>query len=281
VDAGSFSLAAEKLGVQTPAVSKAIAKLEDIVGKKLLNRSTRTLESTDVGKMFYAEGLQQLISIEHLLESVGSWNSSVKGKLKITSTPAVGEYLIAKNIAAFRSLFPAVSLNLMFTNDIITLPSQNIDIALRSSDKLEDSCLTSRKLLEVNRIVVASSAYIEEHGKPEKPEHIVQHQCLNFYHRKQYNLWAYSVRDRSYELSINTEINCNSYTALKDMCVQGMGVSRLFEYQVSSELQDGSLIKLLPSVNWGTQSVHAVYHNKMNDSPKVKAFIEHFQSCYR
>ena len=121
VEYNSFSLAANKLDVQAPAVSKAIAKLENLVGQRLLNRSTRSVETTDVGDFFYKEATSQLSSLDSTLEIVGSWNSEVKGLLKVTSTHAVGEDLISKTLANFCQHFPSVTVELMFTNDVIKL----------------------------------------------------------------------------------------------------------------------------------------------------------------
>ena len=276
-ETGSFSLAADKLGVQAPAVSKAIAKLERGLGKRLLNRSTRSLEISEVGHYFFKQAIEQLSSLNSALEVVESWNSSLKGSLKITSTHAIGEDLISNTIAYFCFSYPAVSMELMFTNELIRLPSQNIDIAIRSSNKLEDSSLRSKKLFSVKRLLVASPTHISMHGTPNKIDDLASHECLNFKHRKTLNSWSYYDKGQQCEFTSKSTITCNSYSALRRMCIQGMGVARLFEYQIKDELKNGTLVELLPDTSWGEQNIHAVYHDKMSSSPKIRAFIDHFQ----
>ncbi|WP_416307860.1 LysR family transcriptional regulator [Neptunicella sp. SCSIO 80796] len=275
VEQGSFTLAADRIEVQTPAVSKAISRLEKHLGKRLFNRSTRALELTDVGKLFYAEGLKQIVALNTLLETVDSYKSTMKGTLKITATPLVGEYLVAKNLAEFKRQHASLSLELLFTNEVVSLPSQNIDIALRSSGELEDSSLKSRKLFAMPRVVVASPSYLSEHGCPLAPDELASRPCLNFRHRHLYNQWSYVAGDANFNVTNQSDICCNNYTTLKELCLQGMGIARLFEYQIKQELQTGKLVKVLNHVDWGSQSIHAVYHEKMTDSPKVKAFIEY------
>ena len=281
VEYGSFSLAANKLDVQAPAVSKAVAKLEKLLGKRLLNRSTRSVEVNDVGRYFYKEAMSQLSSLNASLEIVGSWNSEVKGLLKITSTHAVGEDLISKTLANFCQQFPAVTLELMFTNDLITLPSQNIDVAIRSSNALEDSSLRSRELFSVKRVVVASPSYLLEHTYLTNIDALNTLNCLNFKHKKMLDLWPFTLQGQARKIIANTFIACNSYAALRRMCIEGLGIARLFEYQIKDELKNGDLVKLWPDANWGAQSIHAIYHEKMSNSPKLAAFIEHFRKNER
>lgn len=275
VEQGNFTLAAESIDVQAPAISKAIARLENELGKRLFNRSTRALELTDVGKLFYAEGVKQLVALNTLFETVDSYKSTMQGTLKITSTPAVGEHLVAKSVADFRRQHTSLSLELVLTNDVIRLPSQSIDIALRSSGELEDSSLRSRKLFDMPRTVVASPAYLSEQGRPLEPGDLARHRCLNFRHRHLYNQWSYVAGDANFNVTTRSDVCCNNYTALKEMCLQGMGIARLFEYQIKEELKTGQLVKVLDHVDWGSQSIHAVYHDRMSDSPKIKAFIEY------
>jgi len=277
VESGSFSAAADELDVQAPAVSKAIAKLENMLGKRLLNRSTRFVETSEIGKYFYEEASEQLSFLNATLETIESWNSSVKGSLKVTATPAIGEGLLSQIISDFNQSYPSVSIELLFTNDVITLPSQNIDIAIRSSNSLEDSSLISKKLFTVKRLVVAAPNYINKYSAPDKVDDLVKHQCLNFKHRKNLNTWSYTQNNKQCAITTKAAIICNNYSSLQIMCIQGIGIARLFDYQVKHELEAGSLIQLLPKTNWGEQTIHAIYQEKMNDSPKVRAFLKCIQ----
>ncbi|MBN7797329.1 LysR family transcriptional regulator [Parahaliea mediterranea] len=277
VEQGSFSRAADQLGVQGPAVSKAVARLEEQLGKRLFNRTTRTLEVTEAGRLLYRDGVEQLVSLRAVLGRIESRDDLAQGTLGITATPAVGERLAYAHIADFKRRYPGVSLSLNLTNEMIKLPSQSIDIALRSSSRLEDSSLTSQHLFNVRRVIVASPSYLAEHGTPDTPARIGRHRCLNFFHRRAYDNWAYTLGDARAEVATHSEVSCNSYAAIKGLCLGGLGLARLFEYQVEAEIRSGELVCLLPDVDWGSQAIHAIYHGKMGDSPKVRAFIEHLK----
>ncbi|QIL91149.1 LysR family transcriptional regulator [Microbulbifer sp. SH-1] len=275
-EAGSLSAAADRLDVQPPAISKSLARLETLLGKRLFNRTTRAIEITEVGRYIYAEGLKQLLALEALVENVGAFDQAPAGTLTITASSTIGEYLIAPSLADFARQFPQIGVNLLFSNTMLRLPSQNIDVAIRSSQVLEDSTLTSRKLFEVARVVVASPTYLERAGTPQEPEEITHHACLNFRHRELYDQWDYVHDNIHHELATRTAYSANSYATLKTLCLTGMGVARLFEYQVKEELKRGELVAIARHVDWGRQAIHAVYHGRLADSPKVQAFLTHF-----
>lgn len=279
VEENSFTRAAELLGVNPPAVSKTVAKLESLVGKKLLNRTTRKMEVTEVGKLLYSEGTKHLLGWDELIERTRSYDTLLQGRLKITCTPTVGEALIAQSLSDFKKKYPELSLDLLFTNEIVKLPSQNIDIALRSSRSLEDSSLMSKKVYDVRRVIVASPEYLARlPNRFDSPAQLSEVSCLNFYHRKPFSVWEYALNGDVNQVETHSEVKCNNYETLKKLCVNGLGVARLFEYQIRPELNNGTLIELFPDYHWGQQSIHAIYNERMNNSPKVKAFIEYLCS---
>lgn len=278
IEEGSFSNAAERLGVNPPAVSKAIAKLESVIGKKVLKRTTRKIEPTDVGDMLFKDGRNQLLAWEELIERAASYNSQIKGHLTVTCTPLVGESLLVPNLMAFKNKYPALNLELIFSNDVIKLPSRNIDIALRSSHTLENSSLLTKKLLVAKRLVVASPVYLRQFAPFNHPTNLSKISTLNFTHRKPFLEWEYSKEGKSGIVKCEPSIQCNSYAALKQLCVNGYGVARLSDYQVREELQNNVLVEVLPQYNWGQQTIHAVYHERMETSRKVRAFIEFLTS---
>lgn len=273
VEEQSFTGAARKLQIQSPAVSKAIARLEKQLNKRLLNRSTRMLELTDVGRILHQQAQEQLLTLSNTLAQIAAFQSNPIGKLKVTATPSIGEYLAANCLAAFQEQHPEIQLELKLSNDIIALPSQQIDVALRSSEQLEDSQLTSRPIMTAKRILVASSDYQDKHVLPKKPSQLTEHQCLVFKHEHQLDTWSYKQHDVSHQVVINPSLLSNSYSVLKSMCQQGFGIARLFDYQITNEINTETLIPVLENYHWGEQTIHAIYHGKMKDSPKLAAFL--------
>ncbi|GHG00244.1 LysR family transcriptional regulator [Thalassotalea marina] len=273
VEENSFTAAANKLNVQGPAVSKAIARLESQLGKRLLNRSTRVLELTNVGHLLFQRAQQQLINLDNTLAQVAAFESKPEGVLKLTATPSIGNYLAEYHLMAFYEKFPEIHLDIKLSNDVIQLPSQHLDLALRSSNQLEDSQLTSRPLFKAQRVLVASPSYIKAFGCPVLPTELNKHQCLVFKHDKTLNQWPYEQQEIKHQLSLNTTLQSNDYAIIKSLCRQGMGIARLFDYQVIDEVKAKSLIPILDNYDWGSQTIHAVYHGKMKDSPKLEVFL--------
>ncbi|MBN7822165.1 LysR family transcriptional regulator [Bowmanella yangjiangensis] len=280
VEAGSLASAAERLDVQAPAISKALARLEILLGNRLLHRSTRALQLTDAGTLLYQEGMTHLLSLGELLDRVRGQNHQLSGSLNITATPAVGEQLITPLLVDFSIRYPQLQINLLCTNEQIRLPSQSVDMAIRSSRQLEDSSLTSQLLLNVRRLVVASPAYLQQAGTPRSPAQLAEHACLHFYHQGILDAWDYENGDEVGTVTTQSRIRVNSYASLKTLCLAGRGVARLFEYQVADELANGKLVKVAAQTNWGHQSLHAVYHGKLAQSVKLQAFVTAFRQRY-
>lgn len=273
VEEQSFTKAATKLKIQSPAVSKAIARLEKQLNKRLLNRSTRMLELTDVGQMLHLNAQNQLLTLDNTLEQIATFQSKPVGKLKVTATPSIGEYLAANYLAAFQEQYPQIQLDIKLSNDIIALPSQQIDVALRSSEQLEDSQLTSRPMMTAKRVLVASADYQDRHGLPKKPSQLTEHKCLVFKHEHQLDTWLFKQREATHQVAVNASLLSNSYSVIKSMCERGQGIARVFDYQVANEINTGALIPVLDDYHWGEQTIHAIYHGKMKDSPKLAAFL--------
>lgn len=255
-------------------------RLENLLGNRLLHRTTRALQLTDAGSLLYQEGMTQLLSLGELLDRVRGQNHQPSGLLNITATPAVGEQLITPMLVDFSAQYPLLQINLLCTNEMVRLPSQGMDVAIRSSLQLEDSNLTSQPLLDVRRVVVASPAYLQQAGIPSTPGQVATHACLHFYHQGILDAWAYQYAGETSTVTTQSSIRVNSYASLKALCLAGMGLARLFEYQVLEELASGKLVKVAAQVNWGHQTLHAVYHGKLAQSLKLQAFVAAFQQRY-
>lgn len=276
VELGSYTKAAGKLDVHPPAISKSVSRLETLLNKKLLNRNTRNLELTEVGSLFYREGIKQLASLSAMLEKVQSSQKEIGGTLRLTATPHVGDHVLTPRMGQFCSMHPSLSLDLIYTNEVMRLPSQNIDIALRSTRSLEDSTLISRKLFDSKRVTVASPCFIERHGKPTRVDSLPNYPCLTFRHESALNTWKYRQGKNIRHVNTTPLVECSSYNSIKSLCLQGLGIARLFDNHVTQELASGKLIQLLPHVDWEHQSVYAVYMERATNSPKVRAFFNYF-----
>eukprot|EP01137_Pigoraptor_chileana_P028632 Opistho-2@12775 len=177
----SFSAAGRQLGLSPSAVSKLITRIEDRLGTRLVVRSTRSLQLTPEGEVYLERATRILGEIEEAERIVaGGANAVPRGLLRVSASVAFGASHVVPHMAEFLALYPEVELDLSLTDSVIDLYEERADVAIRSG-KLRDSSLKARKILEIRRVVVASPAYLERYGVPEKPADLVGHNCLPMY----------------------------------------------------------------------------------------------------
>ncbi|WP_448564466.1 LysR family transcriptional regulator [Thalassotalea ganghwensis] len=278
VEQKSFVKAGSVMGIQGPAISKAIIRLEKILNQRLLQRSTRVVVVTDVGQALYQESIKQLNALNNMLETITSVEQKISGIIRLSATPTVGEYLCQFVLPDFYQLHPELKVSMTLTNDMVSLPSQNIDITFRSSVRIDDSTSTSQHLFDLKRVLAASPGYLAKYSLIKNPEQLKHHACLHFSHQEPLDVWTYQRDEITSSIKTNSILSCNSYQALKEACLQSVGIARLFAFQVDEELAQGRVQHVLEDYTWGEQQIHAVYHGKVHESPKINALVSFIKS---
>lgn len=273
VQHGSFTSAARSLGVQSPAVSKAIAKLETDLGMQLLIRSTRSVGVTDGGKLLYDEAIRILADLEDTYSAVKSRSPEPSGTLRLSATVAFGEVVLAPLLPKFMLRHPGVAIDLRLTNDLLNLNVDDTDLVLRSTPRLENNALFGRLVCTQSRAVLASPAYLEEYGRPSHPAELERHKGLVFKAGLTFNKWKFSIDGQHVDITVRPALISNNYAALVEAAKGGVGVARVFDYQVGGELQRGTLVRLFEEYELPHQNIYALYRQKRRQSPKVNAFI--------
>lgn len=274
VELGGFSAAATQMGLSPSAVSKQIAQLEDRLGARLLNRTTRRISLTDAGSGFYERVRSVLAELEDAERTVLDSAEQPRGLLRVNMPQVFGAYHVEPFLPEFLAKHPEVTLEAISEDRFVNLVEEAIDVAVRVAD-LNDSSLIARRLAPNKRVVVASPAYLAAHGTPHRPEDLVGHNCLSKHDQLPREEWRFERDGETVTVPIRGTLKANSLSMLKAAAVGGRGIIRVSVYTLVEELRSGQLVRLLQPFEAKDPDVYAVYAASRHLSPKVRAFVDH------
>ena len=274
VDQGNFSAAARSLELSPSAVSRQIRRLEDRLGVRLLNRSTRSITLTDEGRAFYERCAPIASDIAHAEEMVTSMGEEVQGVLRVTATVAFAKAHLLPLFPEFLRRHPKLNLVLELTDRPVDMVDEGVDVAIRFTEQIADLSVVARKLFNNKRVVCAAPAYLETHGTPQTPEDLLQHNCLRLSTVSQFNDWEFDGPEGKRVLHVTGNFQANSADAVYHALLAGVGIARLSTYLVGEDIRAGRLVRLLPKYTYEKADLLAVYPDRRNLSPKVRAFID-------
>ncbi|MHA7923810.1 MAG: LysR family transcriptional regulator [Marinobacter sp.] len=277
IQRGGLSAAARELELTPSAVSKLIKRLENRLGVRLLNRTTRRLSTTEAGQQFYQRCLDILSAVEDAENTLSNYGQIAKGKLRINSTAGFARHQLLPILMEFQEEYPQLELELQLSGIPVDLVAEQVDVAIRLG-VLEDTSLVARHLGESRRIVCASPEYLKLHGKPRVPSDLKSHSCLRLSTSRSFNLWRFQTPDGEQLIEARGGFLTNDVNALCDYAMQGGGIARLSSFMVGRLLEDGKLIALLENYEKDQQQIHALYPNRKQLPGKVKAFISFLQN---
>ncbi len=274
VEAKNFSAVARETNMSQSTVSKHIAALEERLGAKLLNRSTRSLKLTDAGKEYYHHCIRILNDFQEAEASIGKGKIKPTGTLRISISAAFGRACMLPSLNDFFSAFPDINLDVLFHDDYIDLVKEGIDLAIRIGP-LADSSLIARKIGTSPRLVLASPEYLVKNGRPKKPADLVKHNCLLYTLQKAPDLWYFnSAQEGDESVRVSGRLKASSPDAICDATVEGIGISILCEWNARKHIDDGHLKVILPDYHPTAYDINAVYPERKFVSQKVKQMIE-------
>lgn len=275
VDNGGFAAAARELNISPSAVTTQIKALEDRLGVRLLNRSTRSVSLTEAGRAYYERWTQILSEIEQADEAAQMLQSKPRGTLRLnvsTGVPAI----IARSIAEFTSLYPDVTVRLTTTSRMVDLIEEGFDLAVRFL-AVADSSLILRRIAVFRFVVCGSPDYIAKHGCPEHPSDLSRHNCLIFYDAsfgKGGREWRFKGPEGDLSVRISGNLEANSVEALRAAALLGQGLALAPSLLVASELKSGALVPLLAEFLPEEYSLDALYPHRDHLPVKVRSFID-------
>ncbi len=278
VHAGSISKAAAALGMGKSVVSRQLAKLEDELGTRLIQRSTRRLTLTEIGDLVFAEARHIDRAVANIGQLTEQHQTEVRGRLRVTCPRPLGQRYLVPLLVEFTATYPKVEVALTVDDRLVDLIAEHIDVALRVAH-LEDSTLVARKLSENPRVLVAAPSYLARRGAPMEPTELLAHDCLVYSNgARVFDEWGFTKDGVKTQVHVSSKIQINDGMALVAGAVAGGGVMAIDRILVAHELVEGSLVQLLPDYQLGAgQPIYAVYPARPWLAFKTATFVAFLQ----
>src|SRR5450631_2500713 len=272
-DLQGFAPAARKLGISPSGLTRLIAALEDRLGARLLQRTTRQVALTDIGVRYLERVRRILADVEEAEGSAEGERTRPSGRLAVSAPVGFGRLHVSPIMSAYLRRHPDVSCELRLSDRVINLVEDGVDAAIRIGH-LADSTLVARQVGEMRRIVVASRKYLKEHGEPAAPEAIASHQTIQFGTTAAQPEWRFVEDGRDIGVGCTPRFITNSSDAAIQYAEQGGGLTRVMFYQAADALKAGRLRIVLEKFEQPPLPIHIVYPTSRLLSAKVRAFID-------
>lgn len=273
VDSRSFSRAAEKLATTAGAVSRRITALEERLGLRLLNRTTRRLNLTEAGEQYYRDVSAILQALTEAEDRISHLGESPTGTLRVAAPLSFGVRALAPLLAGFSAHYPGLRLVLDLDDRMVDLVATGADVALRIGP-LSDSGLVARRIGEVRRVLCASPAYLEARGEPRSPAELVGHACLHYSNVGIKEEWTLIGPQGDEVVQVDGPLCANNGDVLCEAAVGGMGIASLPDFIVAGELTAGRLRPVLAAYCTRPLPVSALWPSRQYVPAKVKALVE-------
>ncbi len=270
---GSFSAAAEDLGISKAMASKHITALENTLGVRLLNRTTRKISLTEVGSAYRERVKHILAEIEETEISVSQLNTEPRGTLKMMAPTSFGAFHLSRAAADFMEEYPEISVELILSDREADLAEEGLDIAVHVGE-LSDSSLIARRIASARMVVCASPEYLERHGVPQEPEDLVNHSCLLFTPRFPANEWYFRKDETDITVKVSGCMRSNVGDTLRVGGIKGLGLIQQPTYMVGQDIKMGRLQVVLEDYEPPQRPIYVMYLHRRHLSAKVRAFVD-------
>lgn len=274
VETGGFSAAARELGLTPSALSKLVTRLEDRLGARLLQRTTRRLQLTAEGEAFYARARPILRAMDEAEAEVTEAGVSPRGLLRLHCGSAFGMHQLAPAIPRFQESHPAVELDITISDQPLAAMEEGIDLAIRIGP-LDESSMVARRICNLERVICASPAYLARCGTPKTPDDLQQHNCLWITSLPALRRWPFDTDDGIRVVHVGGNIAANNAETVLQLAVAGVGITRLTDVIVGDAIRRGDLVAIL--TDWHHVEpvpLFATYPSGRNLSPKVRAMVD-------
>lgn len=274
---GSMSEAARSLGYSPAVISKRIKRLEERLGVRLFQRTTRQISLTEAGQGFHERVQGILVSIGEAEDFVAGRANAISGTLKISAPTSFGRMHIAPHLRAFMDANPALAINLVLSDEFTDLVAGSFDLAIRIAD-LNDSSLVAKRLAPVRRLLCASRSYVENHGMPTTISELQNHRCLPAHNN---DSWRLEGPDGAFTIRPDGMLITNSSEVIREAVIAGLGIALRSTWDIGQELRDGTLVQVLPDYEGSKNvSLSAVYSSRKLLPAKMRLFIDYLTALY-
>ena len=270
---GSFSSAAQQLGLSKSAVSKHVAALEERLGVRLLNRTTRRLAVTEVGAVYRDWCARVVQEIEEADLTASQHGVEPRGRLKVSAPMTFGFLHLVPLLPEFLARHPALEVDLILDDRVVDLLDEGFDLAVRIGG-LADSSLVARRLAGARFVCVAGPAYLARAGTPAVPAELARHNCLRYSYRRQPDDWSFAHGTEQATVRVHGNLQANNGDALRAAARAGLGIVYLPDFIIGDDLESGTLVQLLGDWEAPEIPIHAVFPPQRHPSAKLRAFVD-------
>jgi DNA-binding transcriptional LysR family regulator len=272
VDSGSFSAAARHQRIGQPAVSKAVAQLEQWLGVGLLIRSTRSVVPTEAGRIFYERAKRTVEEAEEAVVAARGIACGLSGKLRVSTSVCFGKLHVIPKLSGFLDEHPELEVELVLDDRHVDLVNEGIDVAMRMGP-MPDSNMTARRIAEGRRVVVATPAYLQRHGTPTSPGDLSRHQAIIYSRDVGWDSWTFRKAAAEVSVVLQGRLKVTAAEGLREAVNCDLGLAIASEWNFSPELKSGKVVAILEDWALPTTNLSAVYPTGRLASTKARAFV--------
>lgn len=278
VDAGSFTAAAEKLGLSKQFISRRIMTLESRLGVRLLVRTTRRLSITDAGRSYYERVRAIIDDVDDVEQAISSQNAAPRGTLRVSAPMSFGTLHLGPAMARFMAQYPEINVELDLSDRFVDIVGEGYDVAIRIG-QLNDSTLIARQIAPMQLVTCASPTYLKVHGKPAAPSDLKHHDCLLYGHNRGVE-WLFSDKGKALRVPVRGRLRANNGELACAAAIAGLGIVYLPTFIVGTALRNKELRTVLDAYAPPPAGIYAVYPQHRQSSSAVKAFADFMRSAF-
>jgi DNA-binding transcriptional LysR family regulator len=279
IDHGSLTAAAERLGVTRSAVSQTLKGLEERLGVRLIQRTTRRLAPTEEGRDFYERGKRLLGDLDDAEEAITRQARSARGLLRVGAPMSFGVRHLTRALPGFMRRHPALSVQLVLNDRTVDPVEDGVDVALRIG-ALADSSLVGRRIVAVKRVLCAAPSYLARRGVPAHPRDLARHDCLHYGYLSSGTIWRLEGPDGAHGIPIAARLCANNGDVLADAARDGLGIALLPTFIAGAALQAGELAVVLPDYRPPEAWLHALHPPQRHVPARVRLYIDHLVETF-
>ncbi|WP_319533530.1 LysR family transcriptional regulator [uncultured Cohaesibacter sp.] len=282
VESGNFTRAAEVLGLPRSTISTTVQTLEDRIGTRLFQRTTRQVKPTQDGLRFLETARELVETMERAENLFRQEPEDIRGPLRIDLPIRLARLNVIPSLPDFFRRYPNITLDLSATDRLIDLMAEGVDGVVRLAE-LENSDLICRRLGDMATITVASTGYVAEHGMPQTPDDLTEHWLVNYAQHMPAPVaeWDYMDGDRAASISMNSRICVDNSEAYFAAALSGLGLIQVPEHSVQRDIAEGRLVEVLPGYRAAPVQLSFIYHSRRNQSLRLRVFIDWLQELLK
>ena len=275
-----FAPAARRLNMSPPSITRAISDLEESLGTRLLNRTTRTVELTEVGKRYLADCRHILGTVEQAERQAAGIHAAPSGPVFITAPMVFGKMILTPTLLEVLKRFPEISISTLFADRVLHIVNEGIDIAVRIGE-LPDSSLNAIRVGSVRRVLCASPNYLDKRGRPKTPSDLEDHDLINYVNTNRSSKWHFEKGGENVSVDPRSRLQLNVADAAISATIGEYGITSVLYYMVANHINFGSLEVVLENYELPPLPIHIVHKETSRVSAHVRAVIDHFVESLR